>query len=130
VLSHARRYAHLGTETPYCSIQHPEKLERVKIGYKCSAAKSFFVIDPSGQIRTCNHSPRVVGHIFQKPLITDTNYWNMFATSDYKPETCKKCKLIEACDCGCREVAHILHQNVKAIDTSAIRAKKMPEQGT
>ena len=53
----------------------------------------------------------------------------MFANSDYKPEVCGKCKLIEACDCGCREVAHILHQNVKAIDTSAIRAIKMPEQG-
>ena len=121
VLSYARRYAHLGTEIPYCAIQHPEKLERVKVGYQCAAVKNFFVIDPSGQIRTCNHSPRVVGHIFQKPLISDTAYWNMFATADYKPEACGGCKMISLCDCGCREVANILHGNPKGVDTSAIQ---------
>ena len=121
VLAYARRYAHLGTEIPYCAIQHPEKLDRVKVGYQCAAVKNFFVIDPSGQIRTCNHSPRVVGHIFQKPLITDTDYWNMFATGDYKPEACEGCKMIPLCDCGCREVANILHGNPKGVDTSAIQ---------
>ena len=124
VLSYANRYAHLGTEIPYCSIQNPEELKRTKIGYKCAAAKSFFVIDPSGQIRTCNHSPRVVGHIFQKPLISDTAYWNMFAQSDYKPEACSKCRMVELCDCGCREVAQILHGNIKEIDTSALCSVK------
>ena len=121
VLAHARRYAHLGTEIPYCAIQHPEKLERVKVGYQCAAVKNFFVIDPSGQIRTCNHSPRVVGHIFQKPLISDTDYWNLFAVGDYKPEACGGCKMVSLCDCGCREVANILHGNPKGVDTSAIQ---------
>ena len=74
------------------------------------------LIDPSGQIRTCNHSPHVVGHIFQKPLISDTAYWNMFAKSDYKPEACGKCRMVELCDCGCREVAQILHGNIKEIE--------------
>jgi radical SAM protein with 4Fe4S-binding SPASM domain len=53
-------------------------------------------------------------------MISDADYWNMFATSDYMPESCKGCKLSKMCDCGCREVANILHGSPKEKDTSII----------
>lgn len=120
VLGYSNRFGSVGTEIPFCAIQDPKKYQHLNIGYQCAAAKGFFVVDPSGNIRTCNHSPRIVGHIFDKSVITDVAYWNMFAAGDYKPDMCSRCKLSPICDCGCREVAHILHGNPKAKDTSIL----------
>ena len=30
----------------------------------CGAGKNWFVIDPSGNLRICNHSPKIYGNIF------------------------------------------------------------------
>ena len=119
-LSYANRRGNVGTEIPRCAIKDIDKYQHIHVGYQCAAAKGFFVVDPSGNIRTCNHSPRIVGHVFKTPTITDVEYWNMFATSNYKPEMCSRCKISHLCDCGCREVANILHGNPKEIDTSII----------
>lgn len=120
VLTLSNRYGNVGTEIPYCAIQNPEKYKRIHFGYCCAAAKGFFVIDPSGKIRVCNHSPKVVGHIFDNPMIADVAYWNMFANSDYIPQMCNACNMKSKCDCGCREVAHIIKGSAKEIDTSII----------
>lgn len=118
ILSLSKRYGNVGTEVAYCAIKQPEKYKRLRVGYQCAAAKGFFVIDPSGNVRTCNHSPHIVGHIFSDPMVTDVDYWNLFAKSEYKPTMCSGCKMISKCDCGCREVANILHGNPKGNDTS------------
>ncbi len=120
VLSLSNRYGNLGTEVAFCAIKQPQKYNRLQIGYQCAAAKGFFVIDPAGFVRTCNHSPHIVGHIFNQPMIKDSDYWELFAKSECKPTMCTGCKMISKCDCGCREVANILHGNPKEIDTSIL----------
>ena len=125
VLRLANRYGHVGTEIPLCAVNAPKKYKNLAIGYQCAAAKGFFVIDPSGNIRTCNHSPRIVGNIFSTPMIEDVDYWNMFAHSQYQPDHCKNCKAINICDASCREVANILKGSPKEIDpTLAINCLK------
>lgn len=117
VLSYADRYGFTGTEFPKCIIKKGiDHYKHLKIGTHCSAAKSFFVISPNGSIRVCNHSPRVVGHIFSTPEITDTAYWNTFINSTYKPLKCASCPQVQDCDAGCREVAHILNGSPSATD--------------
>lgn len=116
VLTHANRYGNVGTEIPLCAIPEPERFRRLHIGYRCAAAKGFFVVDPAGQIRACNHSPRVVGHIFDEDIIADKDYWDTFALSCYKPTACAGCGAIGGCDCGCREVAGIVAADVAAPD--------------
>lgn len=116
VLQLSNRYGNVGTEIPLCAVENPKQYHNLNIGYKCAAAKGFFVIDPSGHIRTCNHSPRIVGHIFKSPMIEDTKYWNTFAYSQYKPNYCKSCKAISSCDASCREVANILKGSPSEID--------------
>lgn len=120
VLAISNRYGHVGTEVAYCAIRDPSKYQRLTVGYKCAAAKSFFVIDPSGNVRTCNHSPHIVGHVFGEQMIEDIDYWNTFARIQYKPKMCSGCKSIANCDCGCREVANILHGSPSGIDSSII----------
>ena len=116
VLEYGKRYGHVGTEFPKCLIKDINKYQRLNIGTQCAAVKYFFVIDPAGQIRTCNHSPRIVGNVFDEDMIHDKAYWAIFAESLYKPAYCSNCTDKTLCDCGCREVAHILKGNPMEID--------------
>ena len=116
VLEYGKRYGHVGTEFPKCLIKDINKYQRLNIGTQCAAVKYFFVIDPAGQIRTCNHSPRIVGNVFDEDMIHDKEYWIIFAESLYKPAYCSNCTDKTLCDCGCREVAHILKGNPMEID--------------
>lgn len=116
VLTYGKRLGYVGTEFPKCIINDLKKYHYLTIGMHCAAAKKFFVIDPAGQIRTCNHSPRIVGDMFTKELITDKKYWNMFAQSQYHPAYCQNCRDITVCDCGCREVAHIVSGSPCEVD--------------
>ena len=118
ILQLANREGSVGTEIPLCAVDNPEKYKNLSIGYLCSAANGFFVVDPSGNIRTCNHSPRIVGNIFSEPIIEDVRYWNMFAHSLHNPEYCFDCKALGSCTASCREVAHILKGSPKEIDPS------------
>ena len=106
----------VGTEFPRCIIEKPEKYTHLRVASVCAAAKEFFVIDPSGKVRTCNHSPRVVGHILRTPVISDIDYWNIFAQRRYLPASCISCREVDYCDCGCREAAAIVHGDVCAKD--------------
>lgn len=125
VLSLAHRFGHTGTEFPLCVINTPNKYKWLSYGMKCAAAKEFFVIDPSGQIRTCNHSPKVVGNILDDEIIKDKAYWDVFAKSKYHPVACQSCKSIDSCDCGCREVANILSGSPSNVDMSSFNSDQV-----
>lgn len=118
VLERAGRTGYTGTEIPYCAIDDPQKYKHINIGYRCGAAQGFMVVDPVGQIRVCNHSPKTVGNIFDPLMIRDTEYWNLFNKRNYQPEECGLCMANKFCDCGCREVAAILSNSPSAVDCS------------
>ena len=107
VLATCNRQGFVGTEFPKCIIKNPDKYLHINIGTYCAAAKDFFVVGPSGEIRVCNHSPRIVGNILTEPYITDISYWNVYADSKYRPKICSPCIYLPICDCGCREVSNI-----------------------
>jgi radical SAM protein with 4Fe4S-binding SPASM domain len=113
----------VGTELPLCVLgeDYLEKYEHLRIGGLCAAARGFFVIDPSGYVRTCNHSPKRLGHILDGEIIQDIDYWNLFANRAYGlPEMCGECKLEPQCDCGCREAAGICYGKLDAPDPSMV----------
>ena len=124
VLTLANRYGNVGTEIPKCIIASANSYKRIHVGYLCAAAKGFFVIDPAGQIRTCNHSPHIVGNVFEEPWIKDTDYWNKFAFRSYQPTFCNGCSSAKNCDCGCREVTNILGLGINGIEPNLTLKKQ------
>lgn len=116
VLTKGNRYGAVGTECPRCLIPEFDKYERLTIGSNCAAASDFFVIGPGGEVRVCNHSPRVIGNIRNERIIDDVEYWNLFAHRRYIPIECKSCRWVNQCACGCREVAHITEGSPCALD--------------
>ena len=116
ILQLSNRTGASGTEFPRCVINDTGKYKHLTIGSLCAAAKGFFVIDPAGWVRACNHSPRKVGYVFDDPMISDVDYWNAFTYRAYIPAGCVMCKDVSYCDCGCRETASILYGSISAED--------------
>lgn len=117
VLSRAGLYGHVGTELPYCIIKNPDKYKYLQISSFCSAAKEFFVIDPSGYVKVCNHSPTRVCFWTEIDGLGQNEYWNRFVTKDYIPLMCKNCEYLGVkCDGGCREAAHVYFGDIADAD--------------
>jgi radical SAM protein with 4Fe4S-binding SPASM domain len=107
VLGDAGRFGSVGTELPKC-VFDGGRYERLRVGTRCSAAIDFFVIDPSGYVRACNHSPERLNHVSEIERIKTHPYWRRFTQKEYLPPACSGCTSIGDCDGGCREAAHIV----------------------
>jgi len=117
IMTTANRIGSVGTEIPICIIDKgAAHYKKLTVGSICAACKEFFVIDPAGRIRVCNHSPRVVGHVFEEPFIADADYWNRFVDRSYIPDSCVLCEDANYCDCGCRETAYMVNGSLSAPD--------------
>ncbi len=116
VLKTANRYGHVGTELPKCIIKNLGKYNHLKVSTTCSAGKDFFVIGPSGYIRTCNHSPIELCYYKDYENLKSSKYWNSFVFKDYCPDMCQNCIELYNCDCGCREAAHVFSGNLNDKD--------------
>ncbi len=116
VLSKANKYGHVGTELPLCAIDHPDRYKHIQVSNLCSAAKGFCVIDPSGYLKVCNHSPVRVCRYDELDTLAQNEYWVRFRNRDYLPEMCKGCDKKDRCDGGCREAAHVYYGSVSDAD--------------
>ena len=116
MLSKANKYGHVGTEMPLCAINDPRKYKHIRVSNLCSAAKGFCIIDPSGYLKVCNHSPVRVCRYDELGSLKDNAYWNAFRQRNYIPDMCKDCDRRDKCDGGCREAAHVFLGNIKAPD--------------
>ncbi len=107
VLKQSGRFGSVGTELPLCLVD-PSKFKHLKVGTRCAAAIDFFVVDPSGFTRVCNHSQVRLEHWREIDKLKANPYWQRFTLKDYLPETCYACAMLGECDGGCREAAHIV----------------------
>lgn len=115
VLQTAKRWGSVGTELPKCLVPNG-RYERLNVGTCCSAAVGFFVIDPSGYVRVCNHSEVRLNHISEIDKVKDHPYWRRFVMKDYLPAPCMGCPHMSDCDGGCREAAHIAGGELDSMD--------------
>lgn len=109
VLSKANKYGHVGTELPLCALNNPDKYKHIKVSNLCSAAKGFYIVDPSGYLKVCNHSPTRICRYDELETLKDNLYWNTFRHREYLPDMCKDCDKTDICDGGCREAAHVYY---------------------
>ncbi len=88
--------------SPICLL-NPADYPLIGFGH-CSfdVLKRPITLDINGNIRLCNHSPVVVGNIYQKELdeILYSDYTTQWETS--VPDLCKPCSQWSLCKGGCR----------------------------
>ena len=87
---------------PFCIIK-PEDYPLIRI-LSCSLdlANRPFTLDASGNLRICNHSPVIMGNIFDQKLEDILNSDYMSQWQQLKPEFCDGCELWSKCLGGCR----------------------------
>lgn len=116
VLTIANIDGHVGTELPYCIINDITKYKKLKVSTRCAAVKQFFVTDPTGYIKVCNHSPERICKWNELDKLLTSTTWNRYLTRDFIPNMCKKCQHINECDGGCRESARVNFGDIADID--------------
>lgn len=105
-LQDAGRTGHVGTELPVCAFD-AGRLERLGVGTQCGAASTFFVVDPSGFVRVCNHSPVRLLPWTDLDRVWGEPRWRRFALHDHQRAGCDDCALGHRCDAGCPEATEI-----------------------
>jgi radical SAM protein with 4Fe4S-binding SPASM domain len=77
----------------------------------CGAGRDWFVVDPSGRFRICNHSPVVYGDLMERTVdqVMEHPLLQSFAKSEVYPPECGGCKELEGCRGGCRAVAETMY---------------------
>ena len=73
-------------------------------------------VNYEGDVRFCNHSPRVLGNIYKRPIrdiLTDpeVNAWYTPV-----PEECAQCALLSRCGGGCRAASEQVYGRFSAMD--------------
>jgi radical SAM protein with 4Fe4S-binding SPASM domain len=75
------------------SACHPARAERP------------FTLDTAGNLRFCNHSPVVMGNIFEERLETILSSKYLEQWRSVVPDFCSRCDLYTKCYGGCRAAA-------------------------
>jgi radical SAM protein with 4Fe4S-binding SPASM domain len=73
----------------------------------CWAGIAYCTIDPWGGVRPCNHSPTLVGNLFEQSL---QDLWHSETMDDWRnlmPSPCKGCSEFGVCHGGCRALIEI-----------------------
>lgn len=96
------------------------KYQHIHFGWCPLAGKdSYFTIDPTGNIRICNHSPTILGNI-KRESFTNIYYKHPYVREfrETWPDECIECpsELKELCRGGCKAAAEQCHGNLRQVD--------------
>jgi len=91
-----------GTSTPYCL---DERLITEDLAFTCGAGTWFASINPSGELRICNHSNKPYGNILKEPLNKIWHSRNIdfeYRNKELAEPVCRDCPFMSQCLGGCR----------------------------
>ncbi len=101
---------------PPCLID-TSQYPHIGFGY-CSAGtkQAYYTIDPVGNIRPCNHTPTILGNLFEssfKKMIVSTTLKNF---RQARPTFCAGCKMENECLGGCKAAAQVCYGSLSSCD--------------
>ena len=93
------------------------RFKHINFNY-CRAGWDWFVVDPSGRFRICNHSPTVYGDLMSQPLEEILQHPTLKALDrkDVYPAECGDCDDLDDCRGGCRAVAETMYGDLYGPD--------------
>jgi len=105
-----------GVCTPICVLD-PFEYRKIAFSF-CNTDVSLrpITINYKGDVRFCNHSPRILGNIFKKTLseiLINEDYTAYFNTI---PDYCAECKLLARCRGGCRAASEQVYNTFAKVD--------------
>jgi len=101
---------------PPCLIEQT-RFPNVGFGF-CAAGTSaaYHTVDPLGNVRPCNHTPTIIGNIFEDSTDTMAASPMMQAFVGARPGLCAGCALEEECLGGCKAAGEVCYGSVTQPD--------------
>lgn len=105
-----------GVCTPVCVLD-PKDYPNIRFSH-CSTDLSSrpLTVNYKGEVRFCNHSPRVLGNIYQNSMAEIVEASQKGGYFDSVPSRCEGCKLWERCKGGCRAASEQLYGSFDRVD--------------
>jgi len=88
--------------TPQCVLNPAEYSNIVFSNCNCAEKNRYYTLCRNGDIRYCNHSPEVIGNIYEKNMKEILMSEKLEKWTLVEPEFCKKCSAKTKCWFGCR----------------------------
>jgi radical SAM protein with 4Fe4S-binding SPASM domain len=84
----------------------------------CAAGtdRAYYTLDPLGNLRPCNHTPTILGNLFDHSFaeLIATHRMAKFAAA--APPSCDPCSLRQVCQGGCKAAAQVCYGSITAED--------------
>lgn len=105
-----------GVCTPMC-VLNPDDYPNIMFSH-CSTDLSNrpLTVNYKGDVRFCNHSPRILGNIYDKPIGQIVSECQDDGYFDKIPTPCDTCKLWARCRGGCRAASEQLYGTFNRVD--------------
>jgi len=99
-----------------CSIPIPpclidtQAFPHIGFGY-CAAGseRAYYALDPLGNLRPCNHTPTILGNLFEEPFAELTRPERMRPFTAALPAFCVGCVRRAECQGGCKAAAQVCY---------------------
>jgi radical SAM protein with 4Fe4S-binding SPASM domain len=101
---------------PPCLIDH-HKYPNLTFGF-CAAGteRAYYTLDPLGKVRPCNHTPTILGNLFEEPLAEIVAPERLAPFVEAVPASCDPCALRDVCQGGCKAAAEVCYGSLRAED--------------
>lgn len=105
-----------GVCTPMC-VLNPDEYPNIRFSH-CSTDLSMrpLTVNYRGEVRFCNHSPRVLGNIYETPIEEIIKASENEGYFDAVPERCGGCELWNRCRGGCRAASEQVYGSFNRVD--------------
>ncbi|MBN1178595.1 MAG: radical SAM protein [Anaerolineae bacterium] len=82
----------------------------------CAAGteRAYYTLDPLGNVRPCNHTPTILGNLFEEPFVDIIAAERMRAFVQAVPRFCNPCVLRDECQGGCKAAAQVCYGDLSA----------------
>lgn len=105
-----------GVCTPMC-VLNPDDFPNIRFSH-CTTDLSTrpLTVNYKGDVRFCNHSPRILGNIYEKTIEEIVTAGQGDGYFDTIPEHCEGCSLWKRCRGGCRAASEQLYGTFSKVD--------------
>lgn len=105
-----------GVCTPICVLD-PAEYPNIAFSFcNKNVSQRPITINFEGNVRFCNHSPRVLGNIFERDLQSILFKDEYDAYFNTVPDFCASCELLKLCGGGCRAASEQVYKSFSKVD--------------
>ena len=101
---------------PPCVADHKRYPKVIFAGCNAASKRSYFAMDPLGNVRVCNHSPIIIGNVLRRRFLDIANDSGVEEWRRIRPEMCVPCPGWSACLGGCRAAALQMGLGLESLD--------------